>query len=70
MLVTGFFAEMLSRIHNSVMKEASMSLINSKLENRTYGDMPAMDTRNIWTGASSAQETDMFNGHYKYRGAE
>ena len=50
------------------MKELSMSLINGKLENRIYGSIPKMDARNIWVGASDTSETDMFKGHYKYRG--
>ncbi|MGI0100731.1 MAG: SufD family Fe-S cluster assembly protein [Candidatus Micrarchaeaceae archaeon] len=70
LLVTGFFAEVVSRMHNNLMKEVSMSLINSKLDKRNYGEMPSIDTRNMWIGSGSEQETDMFKGHYKYRGAE
>ncbi|MDE1870623.1 MAG: SufD family Fe-S cluster assembly protein [Candidatus Micrarchaeota archaeon] len=73
LLVTGFFAESISRIGNPLMREISMSLINSKLAERNYGSMPSMDTRNIWVGLGGAQdapESDMFKGHYKYRGTE
>lgn len=70
LLVAGFFAGMLSRIHNNLMKEASMSLINSKLDKKGYGGIPSMGTRNIWIGAAVTPETDMFKGHYKYRGVE
>lgn len=68
LIVTGFFANSLARIQNNIMKELSMSLINGKLENRIYGSIPKMDARNIWVGASDTSETDMFKGHYKYRG--
>ena len=70
LLVTGFFAESILRIENTVMKELSMSLINGKLEDGSYGYMPKMDARNIWVGSSDAVSKDMFKGHYKYRGAE
>jgi Fe-S cluster assembly scaffold protein SufB len=70
LLVTGFFADSLSKIHNLQMKELSMSLINSKLENKKYGITPKMDVRNIWIGSVGHEETDMFKGHYKYRGVE
>ncbi len=48
------------------MRELSMSLINSKLETKSYGAMPKIDTRNMWI-TSDANEKDMFKGHYKYR---
>ncbi len=67
LLVTGFFANNLTRIQNTIMRELSMSLINSKLENKEYGKVPKLDTRNIWVGSSDSTETDMFKGHYKYR---
>lgn len=70
LLVTGFFAESLGRMHNSAMKGLSMSLINTKLENKSFGGIPKLDARNMWVGASDTGETDMFKGHYKYRGAE
>ncbi len=70
LLITGFFADNLSRISNITMKELSMSLINSKLEDKKYGFAPKMDIRNMWIGTAAAGEKDMFKGHYKYRGAE
>jgi Fe-S cluster assembly protein SufD len=70
LLVNGFFTTSIAKIHNTLMKELSMSLINNKLENRTYGIIPKIDARNIWVTASDVKETDMFKGHYKYRGAE
>ena len=70
LLVTGFFAESLSKMHNSIMKELSMSLINTKLETKVYGGAPKLDARNIWVGATDTGDVDMFKGHYKYRGAE
>jgi Fe-S cluster assembly scaffold protein SufB len=69
LLVKGFFAESLSKIHNTLMKELSMSLINSKLENKAYGATPSRDIKDMWVGGA-ATETDMFKGHYKYRGTE
>ncbi len=68
LLVTGFFAENLSKIQNKVMAELSMSLINAKLEDRSFGSDPKMDTRNMWVSPSASSESDMFKGHYKYRG--
>jgi hypothetical protein len=44
-----------------------MSVINSKLETKSYGAMPKIDARNLWITAD-AGESDMFKGHYKYRG--
>ncbi len=70
LLVSGFFAASLSKMQNAMIRGLSMSLINNKLENRTYGAMPKMDTRNVWVGPSDSQDSDMFKGHYKYRGAE
>lgn len=70
LLVTGFFVESLSKIHSSVMKSLSMSLINTKLDNKSYGGIPKLDARNMWVGASDSADADMFKGHYKYRGAE
>lgn len=68
LMVTGFFANNLSKIKSNLMKMLSMSLINSKLEGGTYGMVPKIDTRNMWIGTSDSSETDMFQGHYKYRG--
>ncbi len=70
LFVTGFFAESISKIENTIMKELSMSLISSKLEDKSYGTVPRMDARNIWVGSSESKESGMFRGHYKYRGAE
>lgn len=72
LLVTGFFAEIISRIDNTLMKEIAMSLINSKLTEEIYGRMPKIDARNVWVDARSpaTTESDMFKGHYKYRGTE
>gem|GEM_PF-999659 len=70
LMVTGFFANNLAKIRNNLMKVLSMSLINSKLENGAYGMIPKIDIRNIWIGTSDSTETDMFQGHYKYRGTQ
>jgi Fe-S cluster assembly scaffold protein SufB len=69
LLVTGFFASSISRMQSSIMKELSMSLINNKLETNKYGEIPKMSTRNMWV-VQDTKETDMFKGHYTYRGAE
>lgn len=69
LLVTGFFASSISRMQSSIMKELSMSLINNKLETNRYGEIPEMSTRNMWV-VQDTKETDMFRGHYKYRGAD
>lgn len=66
LLVTGFFANSISKIQNNIMREMSMSLINFKLEAKTYGAMPSLETANMWV-VPDAKETDMFKGHYKYR---
>lgn len=68
LLVTGFFISGIAKIHNNVMKGISMSVINDKLENGTYGSMPKFNTRNIWVGSARQENIDMFRGHYKYRG--
>ncbi len=67
LLVTGFFASCLSKFHNDIMKGLSMSLINSKLQDKIYGAIPNMDMRNMWIGISDSADIDMFKGHYKYR---
>lgn len=69
LLVTGFFVGNIAKISNNLMKELSMSLINTKLEDKSFGAAPKMDMKNIWV-SSSSQESDIFKGHYKYRGAE
>jgi Fe-S cluster assembly protein SufD len=69
LLVTGFFANSIVKIKNNFMRELSMSLINKKLETKIYGEVPTLDTRNMWI-ASDVGDSDMFKGHYKYRGAE
>ena len=66
LLVSGFFSNSMAKVQSNIMKEMSMSLINSKLETKTYGTMPKIDTRNVWI-ASDMNEGDMFKGHYKYR---
>jgi Fe-S cluster assembly protein SufD len=70
LLIAGFFANSLSKMQNNLIKELSMSLINSKLEKKIYGEMPKMDSRNIWIGTTDSVDKDIFKGHYKYRGAE
>ena len=70
LLVTGFFAISISKIKNNLMKEFSMSLINSKLENKSYGEVPDMNARNVWIAPSDSAESDPFRGHYKYRGTD
>jgi Fe-S cluster assembly scaffold protein SufB len=67
LLVAGFFSNSISKFQNNMMKVLSMSLINSKLETKEYGEMPKVDTRNMWA-VSDANDEDMFKGHYKYRG--
>lgn len=69
LLVTGFLVESISKIGNNLMKELSMSLINSKLETKIYGVVPRMDMKNIWV-SSGPKDLDIFKGHYKYRGNE
>jgi Fe-S cluster assembly scaffold protein SufB len=67
LLVAGFFANSISKVQNNIMKELSMSLINNKLETKRYGEMPKVDTRNMWA-VSDTYDGDIFKGHYKYRG--
>ena len=66
LLVGGFFSNSMAKVQSSIMKELSMSLINSKLETKAYGSVPKIDTRNIWI-TTNANENDMFKGYYKYR---
>ena len=67
LLVSGFFSNSMAKVQSSIMRELSMSVINSKLETKTYGAMPKIDARNLWVTAETG-ESDMFKGHYKYRG--
>ena len=67
LLVSGFFSNSMAKVQSNIMKELSMSLINSKLETKAYGAIPKINTRNIWI-TQDASEDDMFKGHYKYRG--
>jgi len=67
LLVSGFFSNSMAKVQSSIMRELSMSVINSKLETKSYGAMPKIDARNLWITAD-AGESDMFKGHYKYRG--
>lgn len=66
LLVTGFFVNSLSKIKSNLMKELSISLINSKLENKTFGNPPKIDMKNMWV-STEQKESDIFKGHYKYR---
>lgn len=66
LLVSGLFLNSLAKVQSGVMRELSMSLINSKLETKTYGTVPKIDARSIWV-APEADGSDMFKGHYKYR---
>lgn len=68
LLVTGFFVNSLSKMNSNIMKELSMSLINSKLESKVYGFAPKMEMKNIWIAGTDSQDSDIFKGHYKYRG--
>ena len=71
LIVAGFFAESLSRIHDSMMKEISMSLISEKLKKGSFGNVPIMGIRNLWGSAAAEQDHEsMFKGHYKYRNVE
>jgi Fe-S cluster assembly protein SufD len=70
LLITGFFANSIAKIKNSLMKEFSMSLINSKLEDKSYGVVPNMNARNVWVASTDAKDSDIFKGHYKYRGTD
>ena len=71
LIVAGFFAESLSRIRDSIMKEISMSLISEKLENGSFGGVPRMGIRNLWGSAVAEQDHEsMFRRHYKYRNVE
>ena len=67
LLVNGFFTESMTKFGSSMMKEIAMSLINSKLETKAYGNMPAIGIKDMWVIASDAGKGDLFKGHYKYR---
>ena len=67
LLINGFFAESMAKMGSSSMKEISMSLINSKLETKSYGQMPQIGIKDMWIIASDVGKDGIFKGHYKYR---
>jgi len=66
LIVSGFLAESISKMHNEDARRLSIALVNSKLENKEFGQMPKVDKENIWDFGEE-REKDMFLGHYKYR---
>lgn len=66
LLVSGFFANSIGKMQSDLMRESSMSIINSKLETRLYGSVPNLGEKEMWI-ATDVNDSDMFKGHYKYR---
>jgi Fe-S cluster assembly scaffold protein SufB len=66
LIITGFFAEVLSRIGDYTAREVAMSLIRKKLDDKTFGKIPRIDTTDMWIAGDGHSGNDPFRGHYKY----
>jgi Fe-S cluster assembly protein SufD len=66
LIVTGFFADGLSKIGDYTAREIAMSLIREKLRDKTFGKIPRLDTADMWIARGRSPKEDMLEGHYKY----
>ncbi len=66
LLVSGFFSGNIAKIDSPVVKSIVASLIHEKINNRTFGTVPKLNTVGVWFD-TSADASDIFQGHYKYR---
>ena len=66
LIVTGFFADGLSRIEDYASREIAMSLMREKLKDKAFGEIPKIDTADMWIAGGRPSGNDPFMGHYKY----
>ena len=66
LIVSGFLAESISKMHNDAARRLSISLVNDKLERKAFGHIPKIDKEKLWEFGEE-REKDLFIGHYKYR---
>ncbi len=65
LLVSGFLSAGISRMESPVAKSTVASLLHEKVNSGHFGTIPKLDISNVWF--TTQKETDMFEGHYKYR---
>ncbi len=65
LLVSGFFSAGISKMESPVAKSTVASLVHEKINMGRFGSIPKLDISNIWF--TSSKESDLFEGHYKYR---
>jgi Fe-S cluster assembly scaffold protein SufB len=59
LIVTGFFANGLSRMSDYALREIGMSLVREKLKNKTFGQTPKIETADMW----AANESPLVSGY-------
>jgi Fe-S cluster assembly protein SufD len=65
LIVSGFLAESVARMHNQFARDTSMALLDRKLEKKEFGLIPKAGEAS-WSFGEEGKK-DMFLGHYKYR---
>jgi Fe-S cluster assembly scaffold protein SufB len=67
LIVSGFFSNSIAKMESAIVKEAAVSLMNEKINNKVFGTIPKMDISSIWFDEKAVHAQGMFAGHYKYR---